>query len=104
NKGGVAIRLLLHATSICFICSHLAAGQSGVQDRNNDYLDIATRTAFPMGRTIRSHDYVFWCGDFNYRIDMPMDEVKSLIQLKDWDALAQNDQLNKQRQEHKVKL
>ncbi|XP_032229504.2 synaptojanin-1 [Nematostella vectensis] len=102
NKGGVAIRLLLHATSICFICSHLAAGQSGVQDRNNDYLDIATRTAFPMGRTIRSHDYVFWCGDFNYRIDMPMDEVKSLIQLKDWDALAQNDQLNKQRQEHKV--
>ena len=48
NKGGVAIRLLLHATSICFVCSHLAAGQSGVADRNSDYHDIASRIAFPM--------------------------------------------------------
>lgn len=48
NKGGVAIRMLIHSTSICFVCSHLAAGQSGVSDRNNDYLDIATRIAFPM--------------------------------------------------------
>lgn len=50
NKGGVAIRLLLHATSICFICSHLAAGQSGVNDRNSDYHDITSRIAFPMVR------------------------------------------------------
>ncbi|KAK3720929.1 hypothetical protein QZH41_014536, partial [Actinostola sp. cb2023] len=110
NKGGVGIRMLLHATSICFVCSHLAAGQSGVADRNNDYLDIATRIAFPMvinygvsqGRTIRSHDYVFWCGDFNYRIDLPMDDVKSLIKQKNWDELTNGDQLIKQRSEHKV--
>lgn len=50
NKGGVGIRMLIHATSICFVCSHLAAGQSGVLDRNNDYLDIASRIAFPMVR------------------------------------------------------
>lgn len=58
NKGGVAIRLLLHATSICFICSHLAAGQSGVNDRNSDYHDITSRIAFPM---VRKHvlDVVF---------------------------------------------
>ena len=48
NKGGVAIRLLLHGTSICFVCSHLAAGQSGVTERNRDYHDIASRIAFPM--------------------------------------------------------
>lgn len=48
NKGGVAIRLLLHATSICFVCSHFAAGQSGVADRNSDYHDIASRIVFPM--------------------------------------------------------
>lgn len=48
NKGGVVIRLLLYATSICFVCSHLAAGQSGVADRNSDYHDIASRIAFPM--------------------------------------------------------
>ncbi|XP_031549964.1 synaptojanin-1-like [Actinia tenebrosa] len=102
NKGGVAIRMLLHATSLCFVCSHLAAGQSGVQDRNNDYQDIASRIAFPMGRTIRSHDYVFWCGDFNYRIDQPIDDVKSFIKQKNWDALIEGDQLIKQRNDHKV--
>lgn len=48
NKGGVAIRLLLHATSICLVCSHFAAGQSGVADRNSDYHDIASRIVFPM--------------------------------------------------------
>ena len=48
NKGGVAIRLLLHATSICFVCSHFAAGQSGVADRNSDYHDISSRIAFQM--------------------------------------------------------
>ena len=24
----------------------------------------------PQGRHVLSHDYVFWCGDFNYRINM----------------------------------
>lgn len=54
------------------------------------------------GRTIRSHDYVFWCGDFNYRIDMPMDDVKSLILEKKWNELFEGDQLRKQREENKV--
>ncbi|PFX33475.1 synaptojanin-1-like [Stylophora pistillata] len=102
NKGGVAIRFLLHATSICFICSHLAAGQSGVADRNSDYNDIASRIAFPMGRSLTSHDYVFWCGDFNYRIDLPIDEVKKLVKNKQWEELLKEDQLIKQRNEHKV--
>ena len=28
------------------------------------------------GRTVLSHDFVFWCGDFNYRINLGRDEVK----------------------------
>lgn len=28
NKGSVAVRLTIDSTSICFICSHFAAGQS----------------------------------------------------------------------------
>lgn len=50
NKGGVAIRFLLHSTSLCFVCSHFAAGQSNVVDRNSDYHDIVNKIEFPMVR------------------------------------------------------
>lgn len=93
NKGGVAIRLLFHTTSICFVCSHFAAGQSQVKERNDDYNEITRRLSFPMGRLLYSHDYVFWCGDFNYRISMPNEEVKDLIKQQSWDSLTAGDQL-----------
>ncbi|XP_071399496.1 synaptojanin-1 isoform X6 [Centroberyx affinis] len=93
NKGGVAIRLLFHTTSICFLCSHFAAGQSQVKERNDDYNEITRRLTFPMGRLLYSHDYVFWCGDFNYRISLPNEEVKELIRQQNWDALTAGDQL-----------
>ena len=48
NKGGVAIRLLFNTTSICFVCSHFAAGQSQVKERNDDYSEITRRLTFPM--------------------------------------------------------
>lgn len=47
NKGGVAIRFLMHSTSIAFVCAHLAAGQSGVNDRNSNYSEITRRVTFP---------------------------------------------------------
>ncbi|KAL7390282.1 hypothetical protein ABVT39_018204 [Epinephelus coioides] len=93
NKGGVAIRLLFHTTSICFVCSHFAAGQSQVKERNDDYNEITRRLSFPMGRLLYSHDYVFWCGDFNYRISLPNEEVKDLIKQQSWDSLTAGDQL-----------
>ena len=48
NKGGVAVRFLVHSTSVCFVCAHLAAGQSQVNDRNADYHEINRKMAFPM--------------------------------------------------------
>ncbi len=47
NKGGVAIRLLLHSTALCFVCSHFAAHQTKVTERNQDYADICKKVAFP---------------------------------------------------------
>nr|XP_055064431.1 synaptojanin-1 isoform X5 [Misgurnus anguillicaudatus] len=97
NKGGVAIRMLFHTTSICFVCSHFAAGQSQVKERNDDYNEIARKLSFPMGRLLYSHDYVFWCGDFNYRISLPNEEVKELIKQQNWEALVAGDQLVEQK-------
>ena len=96
NKGGVAIRLHLYDTSLCFVCSHLAAHRENVEGRNADYRAIVEKTLFSADtnhsissmttgwvdkplwgyhRTssqnlrILDHDCVFWLGDLNYRID-----------------------------------
>ncbi|XP_036599067.1 synaptojanin-1 isoform X6 [Trichosurus vulpecula] len=97
NKGAVAIRMLFHTTSLCFVCSHFAAGQSQVKERNDDFVEIARKLSFPMGRMLFSHDYIFWCGDFNYRIDLPNEEVKELIRHQNWDSLIAGDQLINQK-------
>lgn len=98
NKGAAAIRCVFYGTSLCFVCAHFAAGQSQVTERNADYAEITRKIAFPMGRTLNSHEYVFWCGDFNYRVDMDKDEMKELIKQGDYDQILANDQLRKQQE------
>jgi len=44
------------------------------------------------------HDYVFWFGDFNYRIDLTHEEVKDLVQWEKYGSMQAEDQLNVQRQ------
>ncbi|KAK2701220.1 hypothetical protein QYM36_020112 [Artemia franciscana] len=44
-------------------------------------------------RSLHSHDYVIWCGDFNYRIDMERDTVKETIFEGDWPSMLEFDQL-----------
>jgi hypothetical protein len=48
NKGSVAFRMLIHSTSICFVCSHFAAGQKEILERNADYNETVKRIRFPM--------------------------------------------------------
>lgn len=48
NKGAAAIRLVFHATSLCFVCAHFAAGQNQVAERNADYNEITRKITFPM--------------------------------------------------------
>ncbi|XP_078491504.1 synaptojanin [Ciona intestinalis] len=93
NKGAVGISLTLFNSSLCFVCSHFAAGQTQVQERNNDFAEISNRLVFSKGRSLLSHDFVFWCGDFNYRIDLGRDEVKQAIKEEKWEKLKEFDQL-----------
>jgi phosphatidylinositol-bisphosphatase len=46
NKGGVAIRLSLYDSSVCFVCSHLAAHRENVVGRNSDFKNIIQRIQF----------------------------------------------------------
>ncbi|ESO01264.1 hypothetical protein HELRODRAFT_157228 [Helobdella robusta] len=97
NKGAVGIRFQIHNSSVCFVCSHFAAGQSNVRERNSDFQDVCSKISFPMGRHVWNHDHIFWCGDFNYRIDLMKDEVKNHVAQKNWSLLQASDQLNVQR-------
>ncbi|XP_055289054.1 synaptojanin-2 isoform X2 [Moschus berezovskii] len=102
NKGAVAIRFQFHSSSFCFVCCHLTAGQSQVKERNEDYREITQKLSFPMGRNIFSHDYVFWCGDFNYRIDLTYEEVFYFVKRQDWKKLLEFDQLQLQKSSGKI--
>ncbi|XP_063687177.1 synaptojanin-1-like isoform X3 [Bolinopsis microptera] len=102
NKGGVAISFNLYSTSLCFVCAHLAAGQNNVIDRNKHYEYIRDKALFDNGMEIEDHDYVFWCGDFNYRIDYANHEIRDLVKKKSWYDLQCADQLTVQKNEKKV--
>ncbi|NWH81302.1 SYNJ2 protein, partial [Piaya cayana] len=102
NKGAVSIRFQFYSTSFCFICSHLTAGQTQVKERNEDYKEITQKLSFPMGQSVFSHDYVFWCGDFNYRIDLTYEEVFYFLKRQDWKTLLEFDQLQQQKSSGKI--
>lgn len=93
NKGAVAIRLDFANTRLCFVTAHLAAGFSNTDERNRDYQTIATGLRFQKERTIDNHDGVIWLGDFNYRIGLPDEHVRRLIDRGDLQSLYDNDQV-----------
>lgn len=94
NKGGVVIRFRYKASSMCFVCAHFAAGQNQVKERNDDYSEITRKIQFPMGKSINSHDYVFWCGDFNYRLDkISNEDARRAAASGNYKLLQEHDQL-----------
>ncbi|KAJ3702461.1 hypothetical protein LUZ61_006166 [Rhynchospora tenuis] len=103
NKGSISISMSLHQTSFCFVCSHLTSGQKEGDEvrRNSDVLEILRKTRFPSvyGRcerspeTILEHDRIIWLGDLNYRIALSYRSVKALVEMRNWKALLEKDQL-----------
>ncbi|KAI9894398.1 MAG: inositol polyphosphate 5-phosphatase [Vezdaea aestivalis] len=96
NKGAVAIRMEYANTSFCFVTAHLAAGFANYEERNRDYWTISKGLHFQRNRSIEDHDTILWLGDFNYRIGLSDDNVRSLIRAGDIEKLYDNDQLNLQ--------
>lgn len=126
NKGGVAIRLQFYDSTLCFVCSHLAAHRENVVGRNADFVNVLSKASFDVGEDsvrevirngslsqwasgsgslgIADHDIVFWLGDLNYRIDesMHVAMVLSLSEKGALDKLRPLDQLNIERSEGRV--
>ncbi|XP_072973192.1 type I inositol polyphosphate 5-phosphatase 4 [Typha angustifolia] len=104
NKGSISISMSLHQTSFCFICSHLTSGQKEGDElrRNSDVLEILRKTRFPpvhglcdekAPETIFEHDRIIWLGDLNYRIALSYRSAKALVEMRNWKALLEKDQL-----------
>ncbi|KAI9149699.1 Inositol-1,4,5-trisphosphate 5-phosphatase 1 [Blastocladiella emersonii ATCC 22665] len=97
NKGGISVSLTAYDTPFCFVTAHFAAGQSNVEDRNDDFATIASESLFKRGRSIPDHDHIVWFGDFNYRVDMENEAVRRLVAQGSLGELLQRDQLLNQR-------
>lgn len=93
NKGGCAVRLDYADTRICLVTAHLAAGFANYDDRNRDYETIAHGLRFQRNRAISDHDAIIWFGDFNYRIGLSHEKVRTLINEGDFEFLYDNDQV-----------
>ena len=129
NKGGVAIRLRLYDTYLVFVNTHLAAGKKEVERRNLDFSEVrpirrrrrfifrndvkvARRITFtypgdspsdpPKSFGIHDSDYLFWIGDLNYRLPLPDQDVRNLMDEKKYKKLLKYDQLNVERKAGRV--
>ncbi|XP_044727410.1 synaptojanin-1-like [Chrysoperla carnea] len=78
---------------MCFICAHFTQGQEMAHERNKDYLQIMNSIHFPCAASVDSHDYIFFLGDLNYRIDLENTKIRNLIRFKQYDQLLRHDQL-----------
>jgi len=121
NKGGVSIRLQFYDSTLCFICTHLAAHRENVAGRNADFANVFNKTSFDIGHEavqevirlgsmsqwamgtaavgVPDHDLVFWFGDLNYRVDesIPTERVLELSKKNILEELIEHDQLNIER-------
>ena len=121
NKGGVSIRMQFYDSTLCFVCTHLAAHRENVTGRNADFANVFNKSTFEIGEeatreaiysgsmshweigstavNIIDHDLIFWLGDLNYRIDesMPTERVLELSEKGMYSELRKLDQLNVER-------
>lgn len=93
NKGACSVRFEFGSTSIALVTSHLAAGTNAVVERYNDYLTIMLGLTFTRNYKLTDHDHILWFGDLNYRISMPNEYCRNLIEKGAFDELLEADQL-----------
>ncbi|KAI3474062.1 hypothetical protein Pfo_028850 [Paulownia fortunei] len=105
NKGSISISMILHQTTFCFVCTHLASGdkEGHAIRRNMDVMEIMKRTRFshpfripgkpipPDG--ILDHDNIIWLGDLNYRLASNCGDTYELLERNDWQTLLEKDEL-----------
>eukprot|EP00092_Neocalanus_flemingeri_P025806 GFUD01027972.1.p1 GENE.GFUD01027972.1~~GFUD01027972.1.p1 ORF type:complete len:457 (-),score=93.79 GFUD01027972.1:300-1670(-) len=102
SKGCVSVRFKIYGVSICIVNCHLAAHEQFYQDRVDSYNTVLGSHLYSTEETelILYHDYVFWIGDLNFRLDsesFKFEEVDLMISKNELGKLLAVDQLSKAR-------
>ncbi|KAK2586242.1 hypothetical protein KPH14_001499 [Odynerus spinipes] len=98
NKGAVSIRLNIYGVNICVVNTHLTPHDHLLADRIADYNTILKNHTFtaPDTPNILFHDYVFWIGDLNFRLngeDLTASDIDLLVKKNQLNLLLERDQL-----------
>ncbi|KAG6442385.1 inositol polyphosphate 5-phosphatase E [Manduca sexta] len=88
TKGAVAISFALFGSTFLFVTAHLTAHQEKVKERVSDIKRIIRAIDLPKNLPCRhkskdvtnNFDYVFWCGDLNFRLGEPRAAVMRWIE------------------------
>ncbi|XP_075973430.1 inositol-3-phosphate synthase isoform X2 [Anticarsia gemmatalis] len=88
TKGAVAISFALFGSTYLFVTAHLTAHQEKVKERVSDIKRIIRSIDLPKNLPCRhkskdvtnNFDYVFWCGDLNFRLGEPRAAVLRWIE------------------------
>ncbi|XP_041978430.1 inositol polyphosphate 5-phosphatase E isoform X2 [Aricia agestis] len=88
TKGAVAISFALFGSTFLFVTAHLTAHQEKVKERLSDIKRIIRSIDLPKNLPCRhrskdvtsNFDYVFWCGDLNFRLGEPRAAVMRWIE------------------------
>jgi phosphatidylinositol-bisphosphatase len=106
NKGALGFRFDLLGSSLCFINSHLASQKQNFKLRNENVVHITRNMKFSLDKSTLSlyeHDYIFWYGDLNYRLDcLSTEKIIKLITAKNFEECLSFDQLSRAKQEEGV--
>ncbi|KAL0484152.1 inositol polyphosphate 5-phosphatase [Acrasis kona] len=103
NKGGIGIRFRLFQSTFLFVTSHLAPHMGGTLKRNQNFADIIQQLNFNGQHKPDNHDYFFWCGDLNYRIEqLDYHTVCKMVKNKQYSKLKEYDQLHIERMSGRV--
>ncbi|XP_052799646.1 inositol polyphosphate 5-phosphatase K-like isoform X1 [Mya arenaria] len=102
NKGGVSVRFDVGGVNLIIVNTHLAAHMENMAERIEDFNTVLKTQRFrdPDVENILDHDYVFWMGDLNCRLEgISRDRAVELTQQNRLEELFKLDQLKQAQQE-----
>ncbi|XP_072285422.1 phosphatidylinositol 3,4,5-trisphosphate 5-phosphatase 2-like isoform X2 [Pyxicephalus adspersus] len=106
-RGAVGVSLQFNGASLGFVTCHLVSGTEKVQKRNQSYGEIL-RGLVLGHEALRGFQlplrltYLFWAGDLNYKLDMPVQDVLQRVYSSQHQLLLPVDQLNQEREKKKI--